>query len=371
MRGRSLTNSRRRASVRQCAGASAPSMPMPSTAAWPRTTGTRSHPECILGREQPSVFGAIPRFELSLGDENPKRFGLREQQPRRTLVENSGNVDLFGVDLPNVAGRVRGPHDRRQGERRREDPMTRRIVWNRRHVAVRGVAEDPPQLGESQVLQRVQVGHLLATSQLRPSDRRRLAPGLVGRPQSKQRVHERVAARQRHADAVGLQFHLPRQRPLGHDDQPKKRLDDRPNRPQEQSQDPSDHRDAHLDVRDDLQQAVDEAAADDDPSRDALSHVHPSAHRHGPLREVSELVGEDRLELGQRERVDQTDTDDQALARGKQQAEQTGPGADRCTDVGLEDHLVGPRRASFVRDAMNEGKQRGLIGGGHLDLVCF
>ncbi len=95
---------------------------------------------------------------------------------------------------------------------------------------------------------------------------------------------------------------------------------------------------------------------------DLLRDIHPAADRHGALGEVTEFVGEDRLQLAEIEHVDQAEPDLEILPGGNQEVRQRQVVEHARVHAPREKYTVRSRRAGFVRQAVQEFEQDGLLG---------
>nr|WP_269759705.1 hypothetical protein [Variovorax sp. E3] len=241
-----------------------------------------------------------------------------EQFPCGAFAGLGREVDLLGVFLALMAGRVRGPHARHRHPVALEDSVRRRAVRRRgRRNAIARVVVDRAQLADDSRLDVVEVGHGAALVQLLVGELQRPVPGRIGRLHLVERVDQRVAARQAHRHAVGLELHFARQGAVGQHHEAEQAVHHRADGPHQQREQPADPGNAHIGARQAFEKAVEPVALGHDVRRDLLRQVDPSAHRHAALGEVPELVREHRLELGNRQYVDQRQPDLQVLLRGQ------------------------------------------------------
>lgn len=299
-------------------------------------------------------------------DLGPEGVGILEQEPARAIVERRGDVDPLGVGLAQLAGRVGRPHARRMGELRREHPVAGRIRGQGRDLPVGRIVEDRALALEHAALDREHVGDRAAGAQLAGGEGQRAIHGVVGGLQPVQGVDERVGAGERDRHQVGLQLHLARQRALGQHHPAEGGVDQRADRPDDRAQDPADPRHAQIDRRQHLERLVELVALDDDVAGDLLRGVDPAPDRHRALREVTELVGEHRLELAQREHVDEAEPDLQVLARRDDQVGEGQIVEDGGVDPGRDEDAVRPGGARLVGEAVQEGEQARVLVGGEL-----
>jgi hypothetical protein len=210
---------------------------------------------------------------------------------------------------------MRAPHARRLGERSLEHPVLLRLLlrW-RSQFAVARIVEHVAELLGDVPLHGEQIGNAPLLARFRVCERQRTLPRFVGGIQLVQRMDQCVAAGERHGNQVGLVFHLARQCTLRQHDETKHSFHQRADRPDDQRQYPADPRNAQIDARQTAQERVERVALRDDVTGDLLCDVHPSTDRHRPLTEVPELVRQHRLQLAERDGVDETEADLQILA---------------------------------------------------------
>jgi hypothetical protein len=140
-----------------------------------------------------------------------ERLRILEQVPRAAFVDIGRDVALFGIGLAVRARRMRRPHARRLRELRLEQSMRlARGRRQRRDHAVRRLVQDLAHAREDAHLHREQILHAALPAAFRVRELHRLVPRVVGGVELVQRVDERIAARERHGDEIGLELHLPR-----------------------------------------------------------------------------------------------------------------------------------------------------------------
>ncbi len=285
-----------------------------------------------------------------------------EQHPRATLVHGGGQIRAFRVFLPFVILRVRGPHARRL----RDFPVehAERIGCVRRHLrapAVSRIVVDATEAIGKSLLHDECVARRPAVGDFAAQQAQCAVPCVVCNLQPVQRMHDGIAAGQRHGDQVGLHFHFTRQRPLRDDNQAERHVDDRTQCPDGEAEQPADPRDAHVQVRQTVQDAVEQVALRDDMDGDLLRRVDPSAQRHRPLCEMAELVRAHRLEFGEIEHVDECEPDLQMLERRPNQVQQRQVVEHGRIDPRTDEHLVRARRAGVFGDTFEEREQPRLL----------
>ena len=239
----------------------------------------------------------------------------------------------------------------------------------RRRDAVVLVGQHAAVVLEHARLHREQVVDQLALAVPGRGDAEGAVPGHVGGAQLVQRVHQRVAARERDRDEVRLTLHLVVEGALGAHDDGEDGVQDGAQGPDDQAHDPADPRDAQIDRRDAAQEAVEDVALVHDVRGDALGDERPAPHRHGALREVPELVREHGAHLAQRERVDEAEADVEVLPGREDEVEDREVVEDARVHAAGEEHPVGPGRARLVGDVVKEREQARLGRGVDLDLA--
>ena len=202
---------------------------------------------------------------------------------------------------------MRAPHARRLRELGLEETMLLRLVLRRRrNFAVARIVEHVAELLGDVLLHGEQIADAALLTRFRIRESERALPRFVGHIQLVQRMDQRVAAGERHGDEIGLQLHLARQRALRQHDDAEHRLHQRADRPHDEREQPADPGDTQVEARQAAQERIERIALRDDVTGNLLGDVDPAADRHRTLTEVTELVREHRLQLAERDGVDET-----------------------------------------------------------------
>ncbi len=265
---------------------------------------------------------------------------------------------------------MRAPHARRLRELSLEETMLLRLVLRRRRdFAVARIVEHVAELRGDVLLHGEQIADAALLTRFRIRESERALPRFVGHVQLVQRMDERVAAGERNGDEIGLQLHLARQRALRQHDDAEHRLHQRADRPHDEREQPADPGDTQVEARQAAQERIERIALRDDVTGNLLGDVDPAADRHRTLTEVTELVREDRLQLAERDGVDETETDLQVLARREQKIEHAQVVEDGRIHARRQEHAMRARRTRFICQSIDEVEQPRLLRRSDLDVV--
>ena len=323
-----------------------------------------------LHRFLQGAFGLLKGGQQVVGQVPAQVFRCIENVPGTAGIELRREVGALGIFFAEMIPGMAGPHLGRLRQLGGKDPVILPILLRQRgHFAQIGLIEDDALMLQDSGLHGEHVFGGVPGVQLLLDKVLGLFPGAICGGQPVKRVDEGIAAAGGNGDQVRLELHLPGEGPLRQHDQAEEGVQDGSNRPNDELHEPADPGDPEVDPREEAEDGVQRVAVMDEVDGDLLGRVNPASDGHGALREVTELMSQDCLELAEVQNVDQAETDFQVLPGREEKVQEGQIVEDAGIDRRRKEDLVRARRAGLLGHLPKKREQARLGFGGDLKLL--